>query len=230
LRGSREYAGSELETHSEFGRVSNETVYVAYFKFGSVIAVSSEANGNFKSSDIVWVPSGYNGINDPANALTSARNMITSWQDSDFGTATNWDGNITDGKGDPCKYAEAGGEGWHVPTKNDIQSGGFTASATNWHTSYTLSTGIKLPPGRLINDPEYNWSISMPATGYRNTQYGEMDNSLTGGINVGLYWLNTANGSSNGDALYFNNGSLSVDGTGQNRNRGLAIRCMRLTR
>jgi hypothetical protein len=231
LKGSREYAGTELETKSEFGRVSNETVYVAYFQYGSLIAISSEANDNvFTTDDIVWAPAGYKGTATDADALIAARALLTATNGPQrwfqLPSGTNWSGSVKDGLGDPCKYAEAGGTNWQVPSKSQLSS--FTFSATKWYIRNGFENRLPLSAGRVMGaSAPHDWSMFLAATGYRNSQDGKVVNGFNESFDFGYYWYNSfANGTGDNLSLF----SSEVKDGSITKTAGYAIRCVRSTK
>ncbi len=69
LKGSMEFRGTTYETNdSPSGTVSNEPVYLVYFKRGSLVALSSSGgNGDpMDEWDIVWAPGGEQGVDAPS--------------------------------------------------------------------------------------------------------------------------------------------------------------------
>jgi hypothetical protein len=226
LKGSREYAGTVLETNSEFGKVSNETVFVAYFQYGSLIAISSEANdGTFDDQDIVWAPIGYKNASTQANALAAAKAAIGGWTTVPSST-TNWNGVVASGLGDPCKYAEAGGSGWQVPSKNQLS--GFNINTTKWYGIGQFTSHIPYSAGRVMGaSAPHDWSMFLAATGSRNSMSGAVSNDQTGSFALGSYWFNSVT-SGWGDVMVFYNGSFSP-GT-HKPTTGNAIRCVRSTK
>jgi hypothetical protein len=228
LKGSREYAGTELETQSEFGRVSNETVYVAYFQYGSLIALSSEANdGTFDDQDIVWAPVGYKNAKTQAAALTAAKDAIGGWTTVPS-SATNWNGAVASGLGDPCGYAEAGGSEWQVPSKSQLS--GFNISTTKWYGKGGFAAPVPYSEGRVLGaSAPHDWSMFLAATGSRNSMSGAVSNDQTGSFAMGYYWFNSVSGPySWGDAMTFYNGGFTL---GTHRpTTGNAIRCVRNTK
>jgi hypothetical protein len=225
LKGSREYAGTPLEENSQFGTVSNETVYVAYFKYGSLIALSSEANdGTFDDKDIIWAPIGYKNASTAAAALTQAKADIGTWATVPYRASAGWPDAVASGYGDPCNYAEGGGDEWHVPSKTEMS--GFNGNTTKWYNKST--TGYPYSDGMVLGKTTQDWSMFLSATGSRDSQSGEVASGLTGGFNFGYYWLNslTTDGFNWGESLYFGSGSPVQTGSGR-PSTGYAIRCMK---
>jgi hypothetical protein len=127
-----------------------DIVYVAYFKFGSLIAVGARnyGKGTFTSADIVAVPEKTDGgfpytLEEYKAYITGDRG--TAWgQINDAGDAgINLNirgGNITTllgdqyvaaGIGDPCVYY-FGDKGYRLPTTRDVY--GFVGGFPNWLT------------------------------------------------------------------------------------------------
>lgn len=149
LEGSKEYkANSNIEAYAnvEFGKLSDETVYVAYFKWGSMIATSSAidptimGSGNFNhETDIVWAPPGYDGAVTVEDAREKARANMNSWGDitpnrpPSGNLSAQWTTNsdINKGWGDPCALAIKGTSvaNWKIPDGG----GGSGDFAKTWH-------------------------------------------------------------------------------------------------
>ncbi len=162
LKGSKEYASNpDIAQYAtdNFDGLSDQTVYVAYFQFGSLIAISSDPTDTSYPSldrdDILAAPDEWKG------SLEGARTAIgTTWSNIPVYTSTDWSTaskrNVSDpsyhvpltGKGDPCLYyfGEKHGGGWRLPVGGSnnatyepaITNGGWNAGTfgkTNWESS-----------------------------------------------------------------------------------------------
>ncbi len=173
LKGSKEYAshaGIKAYADATFGGLSDKTVYVAYFQFGSLVALSSDpsdrypnAGGTYLESDDIlagpWEWPGFNALKDnpvyanipsyTAADYTAGRLNIsaTTYHNATF---------IAQGKGDPCMYyfGNRYNGGWKLPTgsgyntSNPIYNGNaYNAGNFVWKNEGELGTG--LPSGRL---------------------------------------------------------------------------------
>jgi hypothetical protein len=159
LAGSKEFkytdvaTGADRVSTEEFGPISNETVYVAYFKFGSLIALSSEDRGDdtfIPSKDVIRVPegftkssiTGYTSLsqpqyanippNVPAYLVADFSGNKKNISHPDYNTQTNWKA----GKGDPCIYYfgrddaiyDEFDKGWRLPV-GGIANGGWNGGS-----------------------------------------------------------------------------------------------------
>jgi hypothetical protein len=202
LKGSMEYsANSAIAQYAtdNFGGLSDKTVYMAYFKFGSLIALSSDStdtDGTLESDDIITGPSEWNDYATLKANPTWAG--IPVYQAADY-TAGKTDvsaatyhnaANIALGKGDPCMYY-FGNNGWKLP-KGNPYNGYSETSLGAWQAA---SGGI--PAGRfsVVTGEE---GLFYPAAGYRTT---------TGSVFIqgtpGDYWSSTAYDDRFGYYLYF---------------------------
>jgi hypothetical protein len=215
LVGSRAYAGTSLETNSEFGPVATEDVYVSYFKWGGVVGTWSRENHDlFDAMDVAWVHPDYTnaygtGI-DAMKALIgtqpwpsdAAWALIPSASASAAGQQipANTPANLAAGTGDPCAFASKGtATGTYVtPAYANGGWGGFGLNTTNspWQ-SVAANPELRNPGLWALNDP----SMFLPAAGYRFYDTGTV---MTQGM-YGYYWSSTASSSSGGRSLWFLN-------------------------
>jgi hypothetical protein len=251
LRGSKEYsANTDVANYAltiDPEGLEDETVYVAIFQFGSLIAFSSDPSGIKnqypESDDYIVGPMEYTGW----DALKANHD----WLDTPvFDSEEDWnyqdvDGNYTKrdvshpdyhnstnfalGKGDPCMYY-FGSDGWKLPTGDPYNGYGYTYyndfspvySVTNmtWKDEGALGTG--LPAGVLSGeDGETGWFY--PAAGYRNSP-GDMYSDRNGN-----YWASTARNNvvqNVGNSLYFDSSEIWFDDY-IGYIWGYAIRCVR---
>ncbi len=142
LVGSVHYKNTPVATNGpdathEFGPISNDTVYVAYFKWGSLIGSGHQYNedeidnelldrlnrvselpyaeivkliddnDNFDVTDIVWAPKKYD-----VKALMERigpRDSLAAWNEVPYAEDNVWPAdNPVAGLGDPCAYANKG--------------------------------------------------------------------------------------------------------------------------
>jgi uncharacterized protein (TIGR02145 family) len=159
-----------------FGQGGTGTAYVAYFKWGSLVATGSRDKGDFSTDDIVAAPAHYHNAGattagTSAATLDEIKNLVdrsgpdpdnmweaVPWDES--GTGSNkWLGNNTDGLGDPCGYYFNGynGENWMVPSHDD-----------NNFIIGTMVQGVSEPS---VTNPVWmlkNSARVLPAAGYRD--------------------------------------------------------------
>jgi hypothetical protein len=158
LRGSSTYSTNSGIVASANAMFPGEglydyPVYVAYFKYGSLVAVGSHNHdgGIFTNEDIIAAPSiadGYIGLEAlktmiGKGATQATWNMINDMDDSGITIvqgdniyeklSTNY---IDKGLGDPCDYYI--GDGWHVPTNSEATN--LIIGATILRETYTPGT------------------------------------------------------------------------------------------
>jgi hypothetical protein len=244
LRGSSTYAGQTEQafTSEEFGTPAQEPVYMVYFKWGSTIAVTNADGDIFDKNDIVWAPSGYKNIGNPALALEKIRSEVAAgvnaqaqWDLIPYGdlngrsnTATTPTWPSTDdskGLGNPCAYVEEGTDYADMPRGNPWQEyggyypfGSVAVETTNyqyWHDdipSGPSSAGI-------LSDYVY-----LPAAGWRTTSgLGYMSTSEP----VGLYWSSTPGTGTEGYAIMFNSDYMRPS-VMTSYAHGVAVRCTKM--
>lgn len=203
INGSREYKGSKVSRgggesnyslliEEEPMEIENETVYVVYFKWGSMIATTSAGGhkSSFTLDDIVWAPQEYKGAGSEAAALARVRADVAERAGSGassgslweaipyYGINTNWDPTPNDpysgfdiGLGDPCRYfvdfygSLPGGGG-----SNGGWNGGTFGNADNQPIAPYLvdwgGVGTDLPAGVLPTSGD--WAMFLPLTGFRH--------------------------------------------------------------
>lgn len=151
LRGSNQYAGTIYAANSEFGPLANEPVTVALFRWGSLVATSSDLNSNtLTATDILWKPTKYN-------------KTLTSWSDLPYVTTTFPTTKVAQGLGDPCTFADGadGNAPWKIPAGNPWNGVDYTTS-TLPIVVLTLSDGTSVT-GRAAGN------MFLPAAGGRNS-------------------------------------------------------------
>lgn len=113
MRGSIDFEGTLVDT-KEFGDLYPGTVYVAFFKWGSLIATDSHTT-TFSKDAVVRVPKEYKGKTSFEDALSALKGEISSdtgrdaWlkllQGPTETTPTDaWKTDLYNGHGDPCAY------------------------------------------------------------------------------------------------------------------------------
>jgi hypothetical protein len=132
LKGSKEYSAdvrvgsTDFGVAKEFGGLADETVYVAYFKWGSLIAIGDDGtpDGQVDFKDIMWAPESYdiealkNNMmqGTPYGHIPYARRGASPY---DLEFPANFPPNIASGLGDPCELAE-GGANYMTPDKEFV--------------------------------------------------------------------------------------------------------------
>ncbi len=145
LRGSREFIDTPLVGPD--GRAlatglppENETVHAAYFKWGSLVALSSDMTDTstdgtwFDADDIIAAPAELGGAATVRAAIGSQTND-TAWADNTaipfrhnggsgaHDPALGWEADPANGYGDPCGYYFGGD--WHMPSGGAPDSGWY---------------------------------------------------------------------------------------------------------
>jgi hypothetical protein len=245
LSGSREYKDTPIEEHSEFGPLAGETVYMTYFKGGSLIAIGGERGDGdaFHPSDIVGAPS----IEDGYIGLDAWRSEIgNNWEKVPFAASyTQWNFEPEKGLGDPCVYYFEGfnDQNWILPiggyanggwnggsfgnnrTNNEVQTIDWEYANATWMTRAMVDDQLKpgLPvgahPGR---DNAPDWSMFLPIAGNIDLN-GALDSPSTV-----CYWSSTLD-NVNKRSFY----SLSLASTIRPNdtkvsNYGFSVRCVKV--
>jgi hypothetical protein len=201
LRGSSEYAGTPIETAARTmfpEGLESEPVSVAYFKFGSLVALSSNSDGSAFDfdKDIIEVPAGldkrtieYFGTTSAVipcipGFVTTDYATVKNVSDAVYNNSTNW----PLGKGDPCDYY----------------------FGRNGATYQGFGSGWKLPVGGAANG---GWNGgSFGDTPITLSHYWE----ITTGTGNGAKWVTPATYTADGHSGTLpNNGAVAGDGTGQ---------------
>jgi hypothetical protein len=228
LKGSQEYAANaDIAQYAadNFGGLSDQTVYLAYFKFGSLIAISSDTSDTaapyLEPEDIITGPSEWSGYR--ALKATPTWAGIPVYQDTD-NTAGKFNvsaptyhnaENIALGKGDPCMYySDYFGTGYKLPTGNPYN--GYSDTSMG---AWQVASG-DIPAGRFSSVAGEE-GMFYSATGYRSVSDGTM---YYQGIN-GYYWSSTVLGGTSGYILNFNNSSVGPFDTSLHTN-GHSVRCI----
>ncbi len=221
LRGSRDYSGTPVGDAAGAmfpGQgLHPETVYSAYFKWGSLVALSSElGDSSFDAGDIVAAPVDYDDIGYPVPALEAVRTASEGnfskvpFRTGDDAFTNGWKSAPVKGLGDPCAYYFTD---WHLPLGGALSAssepartyGGWNAGTfgitddesslaypeahSQWFPAGVVGAGT--PAGIRAGDGSYghpaDWSMFLPATGYRNAISG----SIIGQGDGGAYWSST---------------------------------------
>ena len=180
LKGSVEYAGTSVAASAEtFGGLSTETVYLVYFKWGSIVASSSDPyHTDFSRDALVWSPAAYNlgALKTSIGTLTGASAWALVPTHPSMSAGATFGNDITNGFGDPCRFADNGNgvAPWKTPTGNPWN--GLSTLEMN-HT--TINAGGTSIDGRTTPDN----SMFLP--------YAAMRYYFGLGAIGGYYWSNT---------------------------------------
>jgi hypothetical protein len=183
LRGSIEFAGTPVDTYSPFGpdKLEDETVYVAYFRFSSLVAIGSQPKPTaaFNASNVVWAPAQF--TYPPYTGLEAAvrRAADLGWADGiPFinDALAGWNLDLPNGLGEPCRfYFDDNGnmnpdlsgnyvDAWRLPV------GGFSNGNGGWNGGSFGTTSISSQP---------NWTL---ANGARWVPEGTDDVPVAGAV------------------------------------------------
>jgi hypothetical protein len=233
LKGSKEYTNNNTIKQyaiDNFGGLENQTVYLAYFQFGSLVATSSDpadtASPYFASSDIIAAPSEWKG------SLQGAKDFIgTTWANIPIYTASDYNSGKTNvsssayqspstGKGDPCAYyTNYFGTGWRLPTGNPYNgTPDYDSYNLGWHDAGLLGTGI---PGGGLSTRTGETGMFYPAAGARMTGGAVSYQGSNGG-----YWSSTASDGGNGWAIGVGNGYANPTSL-VSYDTSFAVRCVK---
>lgn len=245
LRGSKLYKGTDVEKNSQFGPVHEEAVFVAYFRWGSMVAINStsnaanpdalKSNGDaFGFSDFDWIHPDYSyGGQKGGKALKallgSGKTPAQMWSTLPMnGTLENWSPtNTAAATGDPCPYATINAAkkkatGWHVPSG----SNGWNGIPSTSLESRLVTASVKLTNGLIVEGRRdtgtgaNGWGMFLPFAGNRQST------GLVSGRGFdGTYWSATRFGASGGNYLATGSGSANV--SSNINTMGMPIRCVK---
>ncbi len=225
LKGSSVYAANaEISQYAleEFGGLETEPVYVAMFKFGSLVAVSSDptdtAGSALEPEDIIAGPSEWTGYTALKASPTWAGVPKSEALSSGATIATN----ASQGLGDPCAYWFDGeyDENWRLPT-GDPYNGGAEYSPTSLDWKYANDLGTGIPAGRMSKRPG-EAGMFFPVAGYRYNSNGGVSDQSSGGY----YWSSTAHSNTDGNSLYFTSDGVHASNFNLYAN-GHPVRCVK---
>ncbi|MDR0333194.1 MAG: hypothetical protein LBI15_06980 [Dysgonamonadaceae bacterium] len=216
LRGSNTYAGeAAINTFAvnEFGGLEDEAVYLALFKFGSLIAINASGSTYVYSipgdmfdatRDILWAPAEFN-----LSTVTTYAQVSFTTINGELSTTPS----LTAGTGDPCLLADKGTSGfvWRTPTDQDSP---VFISPLN-----TVSVGNPPNNGRFTTGGA-GIAPFLTFSGFRNA-----DGSLVNQSSYGTYWSRTGIGN---NARYFNFLTIGNNGAfaSGSVSFGGAVRCV----
>ena len=157
---------------------NDPTAQTVYFKYGSVVAISSR-NVDWSSDEIMYNPS------------TKPNTDCVNWDDvpfvADGSIVSHTWGDVQQGKGDPCRLigitptADKFDNGlWCLPSKAEY--GTATLTTAPWAATGNQGNGTVDYPGReikLVRETKFQ-----PAAGYRTYNEGKVSDQKT----LGLYW------------------------------------------
>ncbi|MDR2912985.1 MAG: hypothetical protein LBV38_06855 [Alistipes sp.] len=258
LVGSREYkntsaangdanSGGAGVSTLEFGPISNDQVFTAYFKWGSLVGVGNGANvDEFEVDDVMWAPEEYNFV-PLLGAVKTTVDPEERWAkivhaDNTTGWPENTEANVAAGLGDPCWFASGGTAQTRYMTPRRTENGwndglSFSESTDNgpdWGLSngarYVAAGGAEnLPINGAVagNGSGEDWSMFMPFAG-RSDNDGLVNEF---GNQAGIYWASTPFDDSDGYNIHLQtNGVFIGENGGINQPEtfsiGLPIRCV----
>jgi hypothetical protein len=229
LRGSKEYPNA-LAVAAGVGSVATETVYIAMFKRGSLVGVSTNRNvTGYTSGEIVWAAGGYDVETLIAGGAAWAN--IPYIAPTQAYPTTN---NIATGTGDPCSFADGHDEGtapWKTPRGSAEPYPGYWEgpngqinAGQNWAPITALAAagpwnvgGVTVNGWSFLADP----TVVIPMVG------GREDTGTYQGAGGGnhMFWLNGGTGNTR---LYINGGATTTQFTvnAQGLTPAYPIRCV----
>ncbi len=242
LRGSVHYKGTPVATDPasngeatlEFGPISNDSVYVAYFKWGSLIGLSSDTEQKsykeFEKRDIVWVPKNYD-LGALYRDIDAEETEKGKWDQIPYADDGVWPSAArpSAGLGDPCTLAEVGkgtakvrymtpvGNTWNRMAEEEF--GEWTSvdvGGTTVYGRYYEHSG-----GTTVNG-RYEHSSFLPAAGERDDYGGLYDQN-----NYGRYRSSSLSNLTNiVYGMYLNSSNFGIREPGY-LSTGNAIRCVK---
>ncbi len=228
LRGSQEFAGTDVAANSEFGPLADETVWAVYFKWGSLIAMYANNPATNETYDqIAWAPSGYDlaalktAMRDAEPTETKSISLVR-WEMIPYRTAAPWTpGDEAAGLGNPCTYADKGTAAgtYSLPTGKNWNGGGYTNGTS---PDVSINAGGITVYGRYMNG---NKSLFLSYAGYRGNAGATFGESYD---TSGLYW-NTFYDTTYGYSMYIQRGNSSANVNNANSQlfrATAAIRCV----
>jgi hypothetical protein len=201
LRGSVGYKNTPVATRAdgkgtiEFGDLSNEKVYIAYFKWGSLIGLNGWPDKDpFSKDDIAWAPKEYDletmfEAIDAAEAATytgtdaeqAAARADAMWIRVPHATAWPETAVPAGGLGDPCAWADNGAfDVWKTPTA--IQIPGSIGEV--WNGGLDIPTEAAEPIAGTNGLITANRWTFLPNSGVRHSSGGPSQEVGT----TGAYW------------------------------------------
>ncbi len=224
VRGSMHFAGTSYEADSPTGRVSDETVYVAYFKWGSLVGLSSvgKTGDAFSIEDIVWAPDEVR-----SSVMTAVNNASTAagkWTAIPYADNNLWPtaNDLERGVGDPCTLADNGtNRYWRTP------------NSMHWMTNYSVGFDhVTINAGGVQISGHHSWTgatnrVFAPYAGYRDADNGGTIQYNGPNGPTGYYWSSTISGSNPATMTIWNSGTSTTNRVDRTSDDAVAIRCFR---
>lgn len=168
LKGSAGFKNhAEIKNYADqtFGGLSQHTVYVTQFAWGSLIGLRpGENNQDFdREKDLIWAPKEF----DETKITNDAKTVVRGSEQAHVN-----ENNPASGTGDPCYFADKGTstDTWNMPLGDNYYQNRWNNIAYD-ATMFTSAEPIDGQPGVMDNN---NQGWFFPITGYRpvNTSRG----------------------------------------------------------
>ncbi|MDR2894364.1 MAG: hypothetical protein LBU97_02750 [Alistipes sp.] len=231
LRGSREFGANPeitaaaLEMFPGYG-LHEETVYAAFFKFGSLVVLSG-FDTTFSGKEVIAGPEEYDldnlrdniiGDKTAAEAWGSASSPTIPYRSGTEAMNKGWKLDPENGLGDPCAYYFGGK--WHLPSGNPWFQEGRTPfgnaafdNLPNWVLTSgdgagaawidnTVNRFNTIPVSGAVGSSGFalpDWGMYLPAAGARSDSNGALGNRYA----LGYYWSATPSDNSTGSNMIF---------------------------
>lgn len=202
---------------------------IVLFKWGSAIAIASPTKGDtFDSSDIAWVPPGYDYqqlVRNVNNAVgTAARWEAVPYVTSGNTYPENTSLNLVKGLGDPCRFASKNGVvgGYRMPRmiiNPHYGTGEGWEPTVQYMWFETIGPDLQNPDGRYNDDN----SVFYPACQGRTTSTNS-EGTVNNFNRYGCYWSVT-NTTGHPHYMRFSSDALYLHGTAI-RASAMGVRCV----
>ncbi len=228
------------------GGIGTRTVYVAYFKWASLVATSSHHTyTTFSSDNVVWAPEDY--VYDGSTGTEALKKRIgdatgqTAWDIVPYRNRVEaqsswypWQSNDMDGfqgaLGDPCEITDSG-TGWRMPTLADSQryiNGTASSSSQPAGSDYYKISGSwnRSDPGMgtFPMGQDQGGSRTLPAAGWR----GGNGNLVSYGSEGWYYSSTTSSNNDAGRAFSFSSSEARTSTYHAAYTPAYAVRCVRI--
>jgi hypothetical protein len=212
LRGSSTYAGIPAVVayaDSEFGGIESEPVWLAFFKYGSLVGMNVTGQPFDGRQHLIWAPEAFD-----TEAVTSYASVPHSLH-SLSGNEITFD--TPAGMGDPCRWA-TGLTDWVYITPP------LAPNVNIWYPAIPVdgATPLGSPATPAVMRTSNEEGILIPVAGYREASAGNI-HAAQG--RVPHFWSSTGTSEPNARAWRWENGQTSTI-TG-NRLLGRLVRCVR---
>ncbi len=222
-------AGKDDDATEEFGPISSDTVFVAYFKWGSLIGLNGDDSEFFNVGNLAWAPKSYNVaslMKNIGNPETGEEGRI-AWGRIPFASQNDFPMNQPSfGLGDPCAYANKG-------TATARYAMPVSGAANGWWDRGTFGT-VHDAPWPLSNGATFvpqageipagartaDWSMFLAVAGQRNE-----DTGLFTTLGGGMYWSSAPQDATKAFGMDFASDNVAPS-VSYIQSKAIAIRCI----